>query len=208
MNKQAKITGAALGLAVAMGSTMAVAESQYGYASSGTGPVTAQANVKLKVTVPLLILLRVGAAGPISTGEDIDWTVGFSIPATPTAPANGSNQAVVWDGMAPTATVTSTPNPAALSAYAWTNSSGGGQLSCAAPTWSPVAGGPGNADIGVSATGTALSHPGSNLACGATASIAKNALATSTWTYTLTGTPTSWSAGTYSTTLTYTATTL
>ena len=52
MNKQTKIIGAALGLALVMGSTVAVAESQYGYASSGVGPVTAQANVKLKVTVP------------------------------------------------------------------------------------------------------------------------------------------------------------
>ena len=59
MNKQTKIIGAALGLALVMGSTVAVAESQYGYASSGVGPVTAQANVKLKVTVPLLILLIV-----------------------------------------------------------------------------------------------------------------------------------------------------
>ena len=208
MNKQTKIIGAALGLALVMGSTVAVAESQYGYASSGVGPVTAQANVKLKVTVPLLILLRVGAAGPISTGDDIAWTAGFSIGATPTIPANGVNQAVAWDGAAPTATVTSSPSPASLAAYAWTNSSGGGQVSCAAPIWSPLTGGPVNTDIGVSPTGTALLHPGANLGCAAPANFTKNSLSTSTWTYSLSGTATNWSAGTYTTTLTYTATTL
>lgn len=55
-----RLAGALAGAAMLLVSANGLAESQYGYNSAGTGPVTAQAKVNVKVTVPLLVLLRRG----------------------------------------------------------------------------------------------------------------------------------------------------
>ncbi len=180
----------------------ALAESQYGYSSAGTGTITATAKVTLKVTVPKLILLRIGASNASVPTDDLIWATGFSIPGASTTPANGNDQLVDWSGAAPTATVTpSSNNP--ITVYAWTNAATG-SINCAAPTWAPAAGGPTNADFAVTVTGT-LPHPGPNLSACASTNFPSNTVATGTWKYVLGGSPASWQAGAYTTTVTYTA---
>lgn len=175
----------------------AMAESQYG---SGTGTITAQAKVNLSVTVPSLILLRVGSSN--TTLDTVTWTSAFSIPGVPTAPlATAANTNVDWNGAAPT--VTTTTATGALTVYAWTNA-GAGTINCALGAWNIPTGGPANADFTVTATGT-LPHPGANLGACASTAFPSNVVATGTWTYALGGTPASWRANTYTNTITYTA---
>jgi hypothetical protein len=189
-------------LAVVSACGLAQAESTYGYASSGTGTVTANARVNLSVTVPKLILLRVGAAGAPQT--NLAWTVGLTIPAGAVAPVNGNNTGVTWDGTAPGfAAIT---NPAAVAAFAWTNSSGGGSLACA--TTALTAGGPAAADYAVSSA-AGLAHPGTTAACATATTFARNVLQTGSWTYSvLPATLNALAAGAYTGLITYTATSL
>ena len=101
-----------------------------------------------------------------------------------------------------------TANPAAISAFAWTNSSGGGSLAYAATAF--AAGGPTLGDITVTSA-TGLAHPApavlATASTGATA-FARNTLATGSWSFALGGTPAAWTAGQYTSTVTYTATSL
>jgi hypothetical protein len=175
----------------------AMAESQYG---AGTGTITAQANVKLSVVVPKLILLRVGATN--TTQDTVAWTSTLSIPGVPTAPlGTAANTPVDWSGAAPT--VTTATAAGALTVYAWTNA-GAGTINCAMGAWNILTGGPANADFTVATTGT-LPHPGANLGACASTAFPSNVVATGTWTYALAGTPASWRANTYTNTITYTA---
>lgn len=185
-----------------LSSGVAMAESTYGYNSAGTGTVIATARVNLSVSVPKLILLKVGTAG--ATVDTLSWTLGYSIPATPTVPAvTGDSVGVTWNGAAPTSPAMA--NPAALAVSAWTNAATTSTVNCAMGAWTGPAGGPANADFTVATTGT-LTHPGANLnACAAT-NFAKNVVATGTWTYSLGGTPSGWPAGSYTNVVTYTAT--
>ncbi len=186
----------ALGFAACAGS--AQAESTYGYATSGAGTVTATARVNLSVTVAKLILLRVGsAAGVVDTAA---WTVGASIPGVPTIPVNGNNTGVNWSGVAPT--LTASASPAAITVYAWTNSTTP-TINCALGAWSQ-AGGPTNANFTVTVAGT-LPHPGANLGACTSTAFPANSLRTGTWQYVLGGTPGTWAAGVYTNTITYTA---
>lgn len=193
------LTPLALGVVLALtAGSSAMADSQYGY-TTGTGNVTATANVKLSVSVPKLILLRVGSTN--TTVDTVSWATTFSIPGVPTAPVAGNNTSVDWNGAAPGITVASTTNT--LTVYAWTNASAG-TINCTAPTWVPATGGPANADFTVTATGT-LPHPGANLSACASTPFGSNTVATGTWQYILGGTPANWKAGTYTGTVTYTA---
>ena len=194
---------AAVAAALALASGAALAESQYGYlGSGGAAAVTAQARVNLSVTVPKLILLRVGRAG--ATQDTLSWTVPLTIPTAPASLVDGSNQAATWTGAAPgVGTIT---NPAAVLVWAWTNSSGGGNLNYTATAFG--AGGPVLNDITVAAP-TGLAHPGSPLAAnGTVVSFARNAVQTGSWTYSLGGAPLGWAAGAYTSTVTYTATSI
>lgn len=186
--------------ALAFAATSAQAESQYGYSSAGTGTVTATAKVNLSVTVAKLILLRVGSTN--TTQDTASWTFGGSIPAVPTAPANGNNTNVNWDGTAPTISASATP--AALQVYAWTNATSP-TINCAMGTWTGPSGGPANANFTITVTGT-LPHPGANLGACASTALTANTLLSGTWQYALGGTPASWPAGVYTNTITYTAT--
>ena len=174
----------------------ALAESQYG---SGTGTITAQAKVNLSVTVPKLILLRVGSTN--TTVDTVTWTSSLSIPGVPTTPqASVNNTQVDWNGSAPTVATTSAAST--LTVYAWTNA-GSGTINCAVGAWNAT-GGPANADFTVTTTGS-LPHPGANLGACASTSFTPNLVATGTWAYTLGGTPANWAANTYTNTITYTA---
>ncbi|WP_295371344.1 hypothetical protein [uncultured Pseudacidovorax sp.] len=192
------LVGVLAGLTLVSGT--ALAESTYGYNAAGSGTVTATARVNLSVTVPKLILLRIGSAN--TTVDTLSWTSTYSIPATPTVPVAGNNTAVAWDANAPT--VTAGTNPGALTVSAWTNA-GAGTINCSVAAWSPATGGPANANFAVTATGT-LPHPGATLGACASTSFTSNTLATGTWAYALGGTASSWTAGAYTTTVTYTAT--
>ena len=207
MKQQTKIIGALLGAALATASSVAVAESTYGYSAAGTATgLQANARVNLSVTVPKLILLRVGSATtPVDT---ITWA---SVPSWTGSPAlvDGSNQPANWNGAAHTfAAPTSTTN--ALVVYAWHNSGANATLTFTGTPFN--AGGPTLANITVAdtalGTGTAIAHPGANLGTAAPANLTTNTLYSRTWTYTLGGTPASWAAGAYSGSVTYTATTL
>lgn len=191
------IAVAALGLALV--SSPALAESTYGYASSGAGTVTATAKVNLSVAVPKLILLRVGSTN--TTVDTLSWQVTPSIPGVPTTPVNGVNTAVDWSGAAPTFGLASTT--ATIVASAWTNATTG-TINCAIGAWSAT-GGPANTDFTVAAGAGTLPHPGATLGACASTSFTSGSVRSSTWTYTLGGTPLSWAAGTYTNTVTYTA---
>ena len=183
--------------------TNALAESTYGYNAAGTGVVTANARLNLVINVPKLILLRVGSSG--ATVDTLTWNSGITWVTAPATLTDGDKQATNWDGVAPAVTIT---NPAAVSAFAWTNSSGGGSLAYAATAFG--AGGPALGDITVTSA-AGLAHPApsplATASTGATA-FARNTLATGSWSFALGGTPAAWTAGQYTSTVTYTATSL
>ena len=184
--------------------TNALAESTYGYNAAGTGVVTANARLNLVINVPKLILLRVGSSG--ATVDTLTWNSGITWVTAPATLTDGDNQATNWDGTAPGTGTTA--NPAAISAFAWTNSSGGGSLAYAATAFG--AGGPALGDITV-ASAPGLVHPApSPLAAASTGAtvFARNTLATGSWSFALGGTPAAWTAGQYTSTVTYTATSL
>jgi hypothetical protein len=199
MRKLTKISSAVAFAVLGLAAVTAHAESTYGYNSAGAGTVTAIARLNISVAVPKLILLRVGSAN--TTIDTLTWAGTASIPATPTTPANVNNTAVNWDGTAPT--IGAGTNPAAVTASAWTNA-GTGTINCAMGAWSAT-GGPTNANFTVASVGT-LAHPGANLGACASTAFTSNAVQTSSWTYSLGGTPASWSANTYTNQITYTAT--
>ena len=183
--------------------TNALAESTYGYNAAGTG-VAANARLNLVINVPKLILLRVGSSG--ATVDTLTWNSGLTWATAPGTLTNGNNQPTDWDGAAPTAATTT--NPADVSAFAWTNSLGGGSLAYAATAFG--AGGPTLGDITVTSA-VGLAHPTPvALATDSTgpATFTKNALATGTWSFALGGSPTAWTAGQYTSQITYTATSL
>ena len=204
MNKQTKIIGTLLGAALAAASGVALAESTYGYSAAGTGAVSANASVNLRVAVPKLILLRVGSQAAV---DEITWTNTRSWSTSPTTLVDGNNQAANWDGVAPSLSITSTTN--ALAVYAWHNGgAAGATLTFTSTAFAPT-GGPLLSNVAVGASGlNPPSHPGGTLDAATPVNLITNTLYSGTWTYTLGGTPASWAAGTYSGSVTYTATTL
>lgn len=198
------LTGAVAGAAMLLVSANGLAESQYSYNSAGTGPVTAQAKVQVTVTVPLLVLLRVGTAG--ATVDNLLITATPSIPSVPTVPANGSNTVVDWNGAAPAFTAGAAQT---LTAYGWTNAPAGASLACAVTTPFLPASGMTPAMVLVSSVGT-LAHPGASTACaGPNPTIAPNTVLSSTWSYSLNAAALATAtAGSHTQTVTYTATTL
>lgn len=199
-------------LTVLFAGACAQAESSYGYAAAGSGPVTASARVQINVNVPLLILLRVGSAS--GTGDTVAFSSSLSggVPGGPSVVADGSNTAATWNGTAPVFAASSTT--ATVAAYGWTNSSGGGRVSCAVTTAFPVASGLTGASVLVTSAATAgggLAHPGTDTSCGgaSTTSFSSNTLVSSTWTYSLSSALLSAATpGTSTELVTYTATTL
>lgn len=192
----------ALVLALTLPGTFAMAESTYGYNAAGTGTVNASARINLSVTVPKMILLRVGSTN--TAVDTLAWTAIASIPAVPTVPtATADNVNVDWSGAAPTFTLAA--QPAAVNVYAWSNA-GAATIVCAVGAWSGVGAAPAATGFTVAVTGT-LPHPGANLGvCGST-TIPANVVATGTWTYTLAGSAiASTAAGVRTATVTYTVT--
>lgn len=202
-----------LGAGLAIVSGAALAASTYGYSATGTGAVSATANVKVTVTVPKLIILRVGTSG--ATVDTLAFTAGLDatgIPGGVTTLTAGNSQASGWTGVAPVwGTPTSTPSPASVAAYVWTNATGA-TLAMSTAVTTPLTGIT-PANIGVSATGTNFlsGHPANTSLTTFAGTIPSNTAITSTWTYSILNAATvlaATAAGTYAQTTTYTATAL
>ncbi|WP_298608963.1 hypothetical protein [uncultured Thiothrix sp.] len=183
-----------------------IADSSYGYSSSGVAAssISAKASVKVNVTVPELILLRVG------TGNVVD---NVNITATPTVGGitgtltNGNDVGVGgttnWDGTAPNFGTSATST--AVNVYTWTNADNA-KLTCAvsADTLNTI----NLTKAKIKVASTTLAHPGTSTACGASDStnITRNTLMTGTWTYSIDAADVLAAyAGTASETVTYTA---
>jgi hypothetical protein len=180
-----KLLATAAGAAMLLVSPTLQAESTYGYNAAGAAGATATARVNINVTVPTLILLRVG-----SNADTVD-TVTLAVQPTPGIPGGvaspltaGNSQASGWDGTAPIMAAVATP--ATLTAFAWTNSAGGGNVTGAVTTAFPAASGLTAADILVTNGGTGtLAHPGANTGTFTPTTFARNTVVSSTWAYSL-----------------------
>ena len=202
MKLQLSLISAVVGSALMFASIGSKADSSYGYNAAGTGSVKATANVKITVNIPLLVLLRVG-----SSAGTIDNLIFNASPSAPTGiSADGDSLAIDWDGTAPVFVATA-GTPVTLKAYGWTNAVKGAELSCTETNDFPT--GFAATDITVASAGT-LIHPGANGACAGPATpFGANTVATSDWTYGVNATALAAApAGSYSQTITYTATTL
>lgn len=202
MMKLATLAGAALALTCGVVN----AESTYGYTATGAGTISATAKVNITVTTPKLILLRVGASG--SAAEAVALTASLtSIPGGATSVTAGNSQASGWNDGVPTLTGATV---AAITAAAWTNASGGGKVSSAVT--SAFTNGLTAASITVASTtvsGAGLAHPGTDTGTSVETSFARNAVASSTWVYSIAGSALAGIAGGADTqVVTYTATAL
>jgi hypothetical protein len=199
MKLQLKALSIALGAATLMcGSVWANTTSSV---SSGA-TVTTAADLKIKIIVPKVVILRVGSTGgSAATVDEIEFT----------ATAGGlSGTSVTYTGPIPpvfsNVTVTGA-TPSAVPVAVWTNA-GSATLSCSASTLTgPTGSGAATlGDITVIAT-TPMPHPGANLGACTTGASLPVPIATGlvdTWQYGLNGSV--YAAGTYTTTATYTAT--
>lgn len=186
--------------ALLAGSLMAVAgnsmaDSQYGYSASAAG-VSAQAQVKVTVKVPELVVLRVGSSNAV---DDLTLTAAATVNGAPgLISADGNNQVADWDGAVPTIA----SDEKSVTVYVWTNAKNV-ELDCESDdglldlNLEPE-------DILVDSPST---HPGANTACGTPVAIPQSALATSEWIYSVDPAALATAyAGTATQTTTYTAT--
>lgn len=206
---------ASIGAALLLAQTAAMGESQYGYSPSGGTDVTASAKVEVKVTVPTLILLRVGTAG--TTQDLLEFEPAPGVNSAPTATALGgltadvSDQAADWGGTAPTFTA---PTGQPLTAYVWTNSNGGGELGFASTITTAMSGtgalAPSHITVAVSAATAGMpAHPATTSTNPNFGSFARNAVHSATWTYSVDATALEAApAGVYEQETVYTATSL
>ena len=178
----------------------ALADSSYGYQSSGTGGVSAKANVKVTVTVPELVVLRVGSADVI---DELKLKAQATVSGAPgLITADGNNKTATWDN---TATPTLASDSKSVNMFVWTNANNV-KLTCSSDTGlSTINLAP--KDIKVASSGD-INHPGTTTECaaGTNTAIPRTKLSTATWTYSVDATALSAAyAGTATQTTTYTA---
>jgi len=197
-----KVLATVMGASLLLVAGVTQAESTYGYQANGTGDVSATAKLKVKVTIPKLILLRVGTAG--ATVDELEFS-GSPDVTTITSLTDGDSGAADWDGSAPTFGDTAAQS---VNAFAWTNATGA-TLSCSTAEDAALTG-LSPASISVAKTAGSLDHPGTDTGCsGSNTTITPNTLMTATWDYSIAGTTLlGANAGVYQQTTTYTATTL
>ena len=184
----------ASGLLAVAGSS--IADSTFGYNSKGTGGGAAEANVKVTVTVPELVVLRVGSAG--AAIDELRLQAAATIKGAPgLIKTDGNNQAATWDELA---TPTLDSDRQKIEMYVWTNAKGV-QLKCSSDTGLsglnllPR-------DIQVEST----MHPGATTECTDSVEIPRNEAISDTWAYSVDSTALSSAyAGTASQVTTYTA---
>lgn len=186
----------------------ALAESTYGYNAAGTTDVLATAKVKIVVAVPKLLILRVGQSGIGFDTLTFNATLATGIPGGIAAASlvEGDSQASGWSGAAPTF---ATPTAQNLTAYAWTNSSGGGQLKLTTVEDVAMAGITASS-ITVSGGTGGMAHPATTASANFAAAFPRNTANTATWAYSVD--PAALAAAvpgaSYEQTTTYTATSL
>ncbi len=209
MKNTFKLLAVASAAGMLLASPTLQAESTYGYNAAGAAGATATARVNINVTVPTLILLRVGSdAGTVDT-VTLAVQPSPGIPGGVASPLSaGNNLATGWDGTAPIMAATATP--ATLTASAWTNSAGGGNVTGAVTTAFPAASGLTAADIVVTSAGAGtLAHPGANTGTFTPTAFARNTVVSSTWAYSLSAAGlANAAAGSHTQLVTYTATAL
>lgn len=194
---------ALVALAVLAAGGSALAESTYGYNPSG-GARTATARLNVTVNIPKLVLLRVGSSGATVDTATLNGTFSGGIPGGVAVPADGSDQATGWSGVAPTMANASSTGVAVL---AWTNGSGATLTGSLTTNFSTA-----GMDAAVTVSNSAavnsgLNHPGANLTFGGTTNITRNELVGATWTYEMLGTAMlGFPSGSYTAQATYTAT--
>lgn len=203
MTKLSSLRIAAIAAAAALCGTAAVAEQTIGIQPSGTA-ASATARVEIRVTVPKIVILRVGAADANPATVDFTYAVG--------ALGNGNSQD--YSGGAVPPTLATTTSPADVTVQAWSNA--GANLTCGtgalAGTTAFAAGAsttaPGTADIATTSVGAnAPAHPGATLAaCGATTALTARTNYTGQFRYTSNVPVASLNPGTYGVLVTYTAT--
>ena len=207
MTKSLRVLSVVAGAAAILVGGAARAESTYGYSSTGAAPaLTATAKLNVTVTVPKLILLRVGADNTALSTAAMTATLLGGIPGGLGVLANGSNLASAWSGAAP-AWNNATSN--VIRAYAWTNASGGGSVTPAVTTdFTDLNLKTKIAIASTLVSGLGLTHPATmNLTTAIP--FAKNAVASSDWVFSITGADLGTTdAGALSAQMTYTATTL
>jgi hypothetical protein len=194
-------------LSIALGAATLMCGSAWGEGQAGVGTgAVAKAAVDLRIIIPKVVLLRVGAA---STTVDLLTFTGAM--ATPTAAgAPGSNLDTNWDGISDP-TFGFTPTPQTLNASVYTNVSGV-TVSCASSGFN--AGGPTDASVLVVSTVLAnggFAHMGTSLTgCSGTTAVSPNSVRRSSWAYSIdpVANPAAWLANTYNTTVTYTTSAL
>lgn len=224
MKTSIKALSVVAGAAMLLASAAVRAESTYGYQTDPATAATATARINVSVTIPKLILLRVGPSGAYTSSTTAADTVALSagldssgIPggigqAAFNTAGVGNSKASGWDGAtAPGFAFTSTP--ASVLAAAWTNASNGGKLTGAVTTaFASTTMGLTAAKILVSSApvaGGGLAHPGTSTAMGTPTNFSKNTVVSSNWTYSVDPAQlSSIGAGTDTEVLTYTAATL
>jgi hypothetical protein len=201
MKTSFKLLAMAAASSMLLASPVLHAESTYGY---GTGQVSATARLEVRVTVPGMIMLRIGApGGRINTAFlDVGPT---GIPGGVSTLSTGNNQETGWDGTAPPLGVTTTG--ATFPAWAWTNRGPFATLLGAVTTPFPAGSGLTAGNVLVSSGGAGgLDHPGANTGAFTATRFRPNAVASSTWTYSLSPAgAAAVTAGSHTQVLTYTA---
>jgi hypothetical protein len=217
MKKRFNALSLALGLALVMIGTASFAEQTIGVQAGATTAI-ATARVNVRVTVPKVVILRVGDAN--ATVSDVNFTIGVGTGV----PAGVGNSQAYTGAIAPAggAVTVATTNPTTtagvLTVQVWTNATAGAKLTCALTalagatsfaTGATAGGVPGTNDISVASTAL---HPTGNLAgCDGTSTQAATPRLTvnnNSFTYATTFTPSAINSGIYGNIATYSATTL
>ncbi|HZF96650.1 MAG TPA: hypothetical protein VEY92_00100 [Pseudoxanthomonas sp.] len=183
----------------------AAAESVFTVIPPGVNAATGAANVDVRVIVPTLILLRVGssnASGGTSVIDTLNFNLAGFIPGLGNlSPSN--NNPIAWNGAPPGFAAPQQTVNVSFYSNAATN-----RINCSIGAWTP-AGGPALSAITVAVTNIMgnMPHPGTNLGACAQTTLPR-LVNSATWRFTLGGSPNILASGTYSTVITYTASTL
>lgn len=131
---------AALACAAGIAATMPAAQADSSTSATSTNvPRSTQASLDFTIAIQKFIFFRIGDGNfpaPGGTASTVSFTLTPSIPGVPTTPATGNNTAVNWSGAAPGFTVT--PNGNVLPVEVRSNA---GQVILRATATAPLANG-------------------------------------------------------------------
>jgi hypothetical protein len=128
--------------------------------TTGALPRTVGVDLRFQLSIDKVLYFRIGDGalpGVGGTTSTVAFSVGATIPAQPTTPANGNNTAVNWSGAAPSFAVTSSGNVLPVEVR-----SNAGQVTLRASVTTPLSNGAVTipmSDIGVASSDAALPAP-------------------------------------------------